>query len=72
MQSEYTYFFFGLTLSFFTYGQSSCYSIHCLNLLGHLHCIYFDFNSCEYPHAFSHVAWSLPTHKIVLVLHAFS
>lgn len=72
MQSEYTSFFFGWTLSFFTHGQSSCYSIHCLSLLGHLHCIYFDFNGCEYPQAFSHVAQSLPTHKIVLVLHAFS
>lgn len=51
---------------------SSYYCVHCLNLLGHPHCIYFDFKSCEYSHAPSHLACSLPTHKIDLVLHTFS
>lgn len=70
MQSEYTFFisFNELCLSLLTdTDSSSCNCIDCLNLLGHPHCIYFDFNGCEYSHVFSHVSQSLPTLKIVLV-----
>lgn len=47
--------------------SSSCCCIDYLNVLGHPHCIYFDFSGCEYSHVLSHVDQSLPTHKIVLV-----
>lgn len=75
MQSEYTFSSLWMNFGFFLPMDTDSSFCYCNSLLESVRpsTLYLlDFNGCEYSHAFSHAAPSLPTHKIVLVLHAFS